>query len=169
MFREKGFEATSLDDLTGAMGLSRSSFYAFFASKQALFTQAIQAYSDQQFLVFSAAAEAAPDPKAAVRAVLAAIADPRGGMHGCLFVNSVTELAPHDPSLMAYCQSHIARVAALVTGLMMQAGFARQPAEDRAGAALALAMGLITLRKAGIPARRLQALLDQVNSLLALP
>ena len=131
--------------------------------------QAIQAYSDQQFLKFSTVAEAAPNPIAAVHAVLAAVADAKGAMQGCFFVNSVTELAPHDPSLKAYFQSHIARVAALVTDLLMQAGFARPPAEDRAGAALALAMGLITLRKAGIPARRLQALLDQVKPLLALP
>ena len=165
----KGFEATSLDDLTHAMQLSRSSVYACFGSKRGVFAAAIQAYADECFATFSAVAEAAPDPITAVRAVLAAIADAEGGTRGCFFVNSVTELAPHDPELAAYSQSHIARVAALVTDLLMRAGFAPQLAEDRAGAVLALAMGAITLRKAGIPAVRIQVLLDQAHRLLALP
>ena len=86
--------------------------------------------------------------------MLAAVAnaDAEGGTGGSFFVNSMTELALHDAELAAYGQSHIARVASLVTGLLVQAGFASQLAEDRAGAALALAIGAITLRKAGFPA-----------------
>ena len=165
----KGFGATSLDDLTRAMQLSRSSFYACFGSKQGVFMAAIQAYADERFAAISAIAEAGPDPASAVRAVLATIADADGGTHGCFFVNSVTELAPHDPALAAYSQRHIARVAALVTDLLIRAGFAPQLAEDRAGAALALAMGATTLRKAGIPVARIQSLLYQAQTLLALP
>lgn len=169
VFWRKGFEATSLDDLTGAMQLSRSSFYACFGSKQGVFMAAIQAYADECFTTFSAAADNAPDPLAAVRAVLDAVADADGGTRGCFFVNSVTELAPHDRELAAYGQGHIARVAALVTDLLVRAGFAPQLAQDRAGAALALAMGAITLRKAGIPAARIKVLLGQAQMLLALP
>lgn len=169
LFWRKGFEATSLDDLLGAMRLSRSSFYACFGSKQGVFTAAVHAYADECFTTFSAAAEAAPDPLAAVRAVLAAVADVDGGTRGCFFVNSVTELAPHDVELAAYSQGHIARVAALVSDLLVRAGFAPQLAQDRAGAALALAMGAITLRKAGIPAARIKVLLGQAQMLLALP
>ena len=169
IFWRKGFEATSLEDLLAAMQLSRSSFYACFGSKQEIFTAAVQAYADTCFANFSAVVHASPDPSAGVRAVLAAVADIEGGTRGCFFVNSVTELAPHDAELAAYGQSHIARVASLVTGLLVQAGFAPQLAEDRAGAALALAIGVITLRKAGIPAARIQVLLAQSDALLRLP
>lgn len=165
----KGFGATSLDDLTQAMQLSRSSLYACFGSKRGVFVAAIQAYADECFATFSTVAKAAPDPLGAVRVVLAAIADADGGTRGCFFANSVTELAPHDAELAAYSQGHIARVAALVTDLLIHAGFAPQLAQDRAGAALALAMGAITLRKAGIPAARIQLLLDQAQMLLVLP
>jgi len=151
------------------MQLSRSSFYACFGSKQALFTAAVEAYADACFANFSAVAGVSADPVAGVRAVLAAVADADGGTQGCFFVNSMTELAPHDASLAAYGQSHIARVASLVTELLVRAGFAPQLAEERAGAALALAIGAITLRKAGIPAARIQLLLAQSDALLRLP
>ena len=169
VFWRKGYAATSLDDLTAAMQLSRSSFYACFGSKHAVLMAAVQTYADDCFLVFTAAATAAPDPIAAVQAVLAAISDAEGGRRGCFFVNTVTELAPHDPALAACGQSHIARVSALVSGLLVHAGFAPALAEERAGAALALAMGTITLRKAGLPAARIRALLEQAQTLLRAP
>ena len=169
VFWQRGFEATSLDDLTDAMQLSRSSFYACFGSKHAVFMAAIQCYSDERFAAIQEVARSMPDPIAAVQAVLTTIADTGGGPRGCFFANSVTELAPHDPALATYCQSHIKRVLKVVTGLLITAGFKPQLAETRAGAALALAMGAITLRKAGIPAAPIRALLNQAQTLLALP
>jgi AcrR family transcriptional regulator len=44
LFWERGFEGTSLEDLIGAMGISLSSFYATFGSKQALFYEAMDHY-----------------------------------------------------------------------------------------------------------------------------
>lgn len=169
IFWHKGFQATSLADLTEAMGLSRSSFYACFGSKQALYAEAVHAYGDRYFDTLVASAQSTPDPLLAVRAVLAAVADTSGGPQGCFFVNTVTELAPHDPDVTRYCQRHIARVAQLVTELLVQAGFTPQLASDRAAAALALAVGLITLRKAGLEPQRLEILLGQVEHLLLPP
>lgn len=169
LFWRKGYAATSVDDLLSAMSLSKSSFYACFGSRQALYNEAIRAYSDSYFDALCTASRAAPGPQAGVLAVLAMIADTEGGPQGCFFINTVIELAPHDPDLTTFCQSHIARVAKLVTGLLVQAGFKPQLASDRADAALALAIGLITLRKAGLPSQRLEELLGQVRQLLVLP
>lgn len=169
VFWRKGFEATTLEDLLVAMGLSKSSFYACFGSKHALYNEAIRAYSDDYFDTLCDLAPAGADPLAAVRAILATVADTDGEPKGCFFINTVTELAPHDTDLTTYCQGHIARVAKLVTDLLVQAGFTPQLASDRAAAALALAIGLITLRKAGFPAQRLDVLLAQIHPLLVLP
>jgi AcrR family transcriptional regulator len=44
LFWERGFEGTSLEDLIGAMGVSPSSFYSAFGSKQGLFYEAVDHY-----------------------------------------------------------------------------------------------------------------------------
>jgi AcrR family transcriptional regulator len=45
VFWRKGYEGTSLPDLTRAMGINRPSLYAAFGNKQQLFRRAMQRYS----------------------------------------------------------------------------------------------------------------------------
>ena len=44
VFRERGYHATSITDLTEAMGISRPSLYAAFGNKESLFRQALDRY-----------------------------------------------------------------------------------------------------------------------------
>jgi AcrR family transcriptional regulator len=46
VFWEKGYEGASLDDLTRAMSINRSSLYASFGDKEELFKRVIARYSD---------------------------------------------------------------------------------------------------------------------------
>jgi AcrR family transcriptional regulator len=46
VFWEKGYEGASLDDLTQAMGVNRSSLYASFGDKEHLFKRAIAHYAE---------------------------------------------------------------------------------------------------------------------------
>jgi AcrR family transcriptional regulator len=46
LFWEKGFEATSMADLTAAMGIGSPSLYAAFGSKEALYGEALGHYRD---------------------------------------------------------------------------------------------------------------------------
>jgi AcrR family transcriptional regulator len=48
LFWERGFEGTSMADLTRAMGLNPSSIYAAFGDKHALFSLAVQRYMDSR-------------------------------------------------------------------------------------------------------------------------
>lgn len=163
---EKGYQATSLDDLTAAMHLSRSSFYACFGSKHAVMMAAVELYADELFAGLEAMASSMPAVDA-IHAVLAAIAGVDAGRRGCFFVNCVTELAPHDAALAAFGQHHVARTGALVVGLLERVGFSRELAQTRATALLALVLGTITLRKAGLPVVQLETVLNQAQLLLA--
>lgn len=44
LFMQKGYEATSLTDITEALGINRPSVYAAFGNKEALFAQALGRY-----------------------------------------------------------------------------------------------------------------------------
>jgi AcrR family transcriptional regulator len=46
LFWRKGYEGTSLSDLTRAMGINRPSLYAAFGDKEALFRRALDRYAD---------------------------------------------------------------------------------------------------------------------------
>ena len=166
VFWQKGYEATSLDSLSQSMGLSRSSFYACFGSKHALLMAAVQRYADDRYATLTERAAACADPREAVRAMLAVVADVDGGTRGCLFVNAVVELAPGDAELVAFAQSHTARVGALMMTTLRRLGCAESEASERAGALLALVMGVTTLRKTGLPPSELKGLLTQADHLI---
>ena len=46
VFWRKGYEGTSLSDLTKAMGINRPSLYAAFGNKEALFRKALDRYAE---------------------------------------------------------------------------------------------------------------------------
>ncbi|MFI1735638.1 TetR/AcrR family transcriptional regulator [Streptomyces acidicola] len=46
VFWQNGYEGASLPDLTGAMGISRTSMYAAFGNKEELFRKALARYAD---------------------------------------------------------------------------------------------------------------------------
>lgn len=46
LFWSKGYEATSITDLTKAIGIGSPSLYAAFSSKEALYTEALRHYAD---------------------------------------------------------------------------------------------------------------------------
>ncbi len=168
VFWRHGYTATSLDDLTAAMGLSRSSFYGAFGSKHDVLLAAVERYVDRIFTSFQAIAAAEPDALAAVRAIVDAAANPRPGEQGCLLVNSIAELAPDDEAVRQLAGMHIDRVIQLLARLLVGAGHPATVAADLAGAALSCAFGATTLRKAGMPEAAVAGLVRQVDGLLAL-
>jgi AcrR family transcriptional regulator len=88
VFWEKGYEGTSLSDLTEAMGINRPSLYAAFGDKEALFRKVLDRYAEGPTAYVSKALEE-PTARAVVeRLLLGAIdllTDPRNPK-GCLTV-----------------------------------------------------------------------------------
>ncbi|MFE5483237.1 TetR/AcrR family transcriptional regulator [Streptomyces sp. NPDC056527] len=108
LFWEKGYEATSTQDLCEATGLGRSSIYNTFVSKHALFLRALARYiemttSGQLALLED---ETVP-PVDRLKGVMASVvemeeAHRRAGVGiGCLGVNSTVEVSGRDPQAAA--------------------------------------------------------------------
>lgn len=186
LFWRQGYEQTSLDDLTGAMGISRSSFYACFKSKHATLLAAVERYCDENFRALKALASEAPDPESAVRAVVGAIAAPDGGRRGCFLANCVTELAPHDPEVDTMARRQLQRIESLLAEILRRrlasrgdswrddilpvtsedTDHAGDDVDGRAAALLSFALGATMLRRAGTDPRRLKALLAETGRLI---
>jgi AcrR family transcriptional regulator len=90
VFWRKGYEGTSLSDLTKAMRINRPSLYAAFGNKEALFRKALDRYSKGPVAYFDKALEA-PTARAVterfLRGTIDLLTDPRTPQ-GCLIVQS---------------------------------------------------------------------------------
>ena len=112
-FWRRGYEATSLRDLTGAMGLTAPSLYNSFGDKQQLFGQALERYLDRTTRDRLHRLEQTLTPRKALECVFAEIIEHSlkdRERKGCFLVNSALEIAPHD----ARCR---AMIAAQFTGI----------------------------------------------------
>lgn len=89
-FWQRGYEGTSLNDLQEAMGLTKSSLYKAFGSKEALFWRVVELYQ-RDFLDFRHEALAEPTPRRIAERLLYGMT----GLHsggptpvGCLELNA---------------------------------------------------------------------------------
>ncbi len=111
VFWAKGYEATSLDDLCEATGLSRSSLYAAFGDKRDLLLQSIDLYSDRGVARFLAALQTRPI-RAGLRRILddfidQIVAGP--GRKGCFIGNCAAELERGDREALGRVRRSLAR------------------------------------------------------------
>ncbi|WP_286252470.1 TetR/AcrR family transcriptional regulator [Streptomyces graminofaciens] len=90
-FWERGYEATSVSDLTRVMGIGAPSMYAAFGDKQALFQEVVLAYGARYASFGDRALAEEPTACAAVARTLREAAvmytDP-GHPHGCLYAQA---------------------------------------------------------------------------------
>ena len=101
VFWSKGYEGSSLTDLTEAMGITRPSLYAAFGNKEALFRQALALYQREK-LAYIGAALTAPTARGVAQNLLqgaietcACPNEPRG----CLGVISATACGSEAQSI----------------------------------------------------------------------
>ncbi|MEJ8474031.1 TetR/AcrR family transcriptional regulator [Roseibium algae] len=162
LFWRKGFEATSLDDLTAEMGLSRSSFYSAFGSKQGVLITALTSYSNAALAAFQELSESGDED--AVASMMSALADPNGGPRGCMLVNCITELAPHQEEVAEIGRRHLARIEELFASTICPND--PDTARNKARALSALAIGTLTLRKSGLPPDQISSALEAARGIL---
>jgi AcrR family transcriptional regulator len=101
LFWTKGYEATSIADLTEAMGIGAPSLYAAFRSKDALFTEAVDYYQRTFGGLVWSRFEAAGSAREAVSALLMdSAAALTGGVvdipHGCMVTLSAVGSEGHS-------------------------------------------------------------------------
>ena len=104
-FWAKGYEATSMTELCNCTGLHKGSLYQAFGDKHQLFMDALKHYADSEFREVAAVAFQSDSPLENIRAAMNKICEDAGQEKGCLVINSMVELAPHDPDVKAAVRS----------------------------------------------------------------
>lgn len=96
----RGYEATSMRELTEKMGITGASLYNAFGDKRSLYRKALAHYVERGFRDRARRFEGHLPPREAIKAffdeiIAMSLEDPQ--RKGCMIVNSALEVAPHDP------------------------------------------------------------------------
>ncbi|MEU3526078.1 TetR/AcrR family transcriptional regulator [Streptomyces sp. NPDC038707] len=92
-FWERGYEATSVSDLTRVMGIGAPSLYAAFGDKQSLFDEVVRVYNGTHGAFGERALAEEPTAREAVARLLreaAAVYTDPAHPHGCMVIHAAT-------------------------------------------------------------------------------
>jgi TetR/AcrR family transcriptional repressor of nem operon len=99
LFWHKGYNATSMQDLVDALGISRSSLYDTYSDKHTLFLKALESYQlAGNAKINQIVAQSASAKETVIELMELATNDLVGDKQqkGCFLVNAEVEVAPHD-------------------------------------------------------------------------
>lgn len=134
VFWSKGFVATSMRDLTSAMGLSKSSLYDTFGSKHDLFLESIDYYRDNITVQVKSVAELEKPASQVIMAVLSRAVDrilQPNGRRGCFLNNCAVEVGPTDPDAAARCRAGLSMMEETFLRLVFRAQSEGDISSDR--------------------------------------
>lgn len=157
VFWRQGYEGTSISDLMEAMGLTKSSIYKAFGSKQGLFRRVVDCYQSD-FLCFRREALAEATPRQIVERLLYGVTDLHNGLltpPGCLETNAAVACSSDaDPIRKEMIRNRESFESELRDRLQATATAGSLPAgmtsDDAAALVVALIQGLAVQAKAGV-------------------
>ncbi|AUX48882.1 TetR family transcriptional regulator [Sorangium cellulosum] len=109
LFWERGYEATSLDELSAAMGISPSSLYATFGGKEQLFRAAVDLYLARGGGNMARIFAEEPTARGAVRRLLETAADEltrTDHPSGCMIALAGTQCSPGARPIQDLLRGH---------------------------------------------------------------
>jgi AcrR family transcriptional regulator len=164
IFWSRGYSDASLDDLTGAMGLSRPSLYGAFGDKQGLYLKCIERYRGWVEAAIGAALLDGAHPHASLLRMfsdaIALYTTPAPEPRGCLLASaSLSEAALSQVSRDSIAQA-LATVEAVLADFFRRSGLADKPAGERARLTATFLYGISSRARLGAAA---QSLLDDAE------
>jgi AcrR family transcriptional regulator len=111
LFSQKGFAATSTDELMRVMDVGRQSMYDTFGDKRALFLEALEMYVMESVNTINAELEKPGSALSAIRNALVIFAKRKdlSSEEGCMGLNSICEFGQRDADVTRVTR-HAARV-----------------------------------------------------------
>ena len=175
VFCERGYEATSVQDLVEGMGINRFSLYSTFGDKHQLFVAVLERYCATIGANLVGELEHSAAGLPAIRQFFTRLVDffaSAQGWRGCLMTNTAVELASHDPQAAAKVQAYVVRLEEAFYRVLLQAQRTQQRAtaytcRDLARFLTGSALGLGVLAKTSPGRQALEGYLSVILSVLA--
>lgn len=132
LFWSRGYEGTSLAELTDAMGIGRKSLYDTFGNKRALFEQSLEHYAHHQYREMVAALSSGATPLDGIRALMQRWhgMSAHKGSPGCLLGNNMAHFPVDDVDMARRLRGYFDAVVQLIAGALEQARAQGQLAPD---------------------------------------
>jgi AcrR family transcriptional regulator len=173
VFWQKGFQRTSLDDITAATGLAKPSLYAAFGDKNALFLKVLDRYHARIVANAERILKEGPSARDAIERWLKGFVPFCSGLkgsRGCLSVNTAADGASDQKEIRKRIERFNRKLEQLLSS-RLRAGRAQFSGtfdpDDAAHAIMAVYLGLMVLAKDAPDAARVRATLNQAMKLLA--
>lgn len=169
LFWDRGYEATSVNDLTEAMGISAPSLYGAFGDKRQLFLEAVERYQAGNGSFARAALRDEPTAELAMRRLLmdAVTAMTRPGWpRGCMVALAATNCAAESHDVFEALSEHRKTAERAIKDRIAAGAAAGELAKDTdvdalAGFMAALLHGLAIHARDGVSRSRLRKRVDQ--------
>jgi TetR/AcrR family transcriptional repressor of nem operon len=123
VFHDKGFNATSMQDLVDATGLNRSSIYNSFNNKVNLFIECLRLYEDNFNRNTAERLLNSRNGLDAIRQIFKLSLNEivvNKDTKGCLIVNCKSEMANHEESITSFLNSNQKKTLSLLEDLVSQ-------------------------------------------------
>ena len=174
VFRERGYHATSIADLTQAMGLASGSVYKAFKDKRAVFLAAFDREGKTRREKLRRLLSTAKSGRDRLRIALNFYAESSHGMEGkrgCLIVGTAAELATFDGEVAQRVTAALRQSEMLVVDLIRQGqtdGSIPAAIDSRVTARLMLCLlqGMRVIGKTGRSRKEMMAVADAAMKLL---
>jgi TetR/AcrR family transcriptional repressor of nem operon len=135
LFREKGFNGTSTQDLVDRLSISRSSMYNCYSDKQSLFLQVIRRYRDTVTEAMITRLRNATSIKSVLNQVFEDIIGSEGS--GCFLASCSLESGPWQPEVAELVKENMEAVERELEDLIKKAQQAGEVSEEWAPKKLA--------------------------------
>ena len=173
VFWQRGFQGTSLDDITAATGLAKPSLYAAFGDKNALFLKVLERYHERIVAHAEKVINEGPSARDAIHRWLTGFVPYCSGIkgsRGCLSVNTSADGAAEQKEIRNSVEAFNRKLEELLRNRLRadRAQFARGFDPDAAAhTIMAIYLGLMVLAKDAPDAARVRATLNQALKLLS--
>ena len=173
VFWRKGFQGTSLDDITAATGLAKPSLYAAFGDKNALFLKVLDRYHERIIANAEPVLNDGPSARDAIERWLTGFIPFCSGVRGsrgCLSINTAADGASEQKEIRKKVERFNRKLEELLRNRLRadrtQFSDAFDP-DSVAHTIMAIYLGLMVMAKDAPDAARVRATLNQAMKLLA--